>query len=328
MKVALVFSSLLTLALLNCARGDTFGSGPNTFNLDFVTVGNPGNPADDGFSNPEFAGSVPYTYRIGEFEVSRDMVLKANSAGGLAITLADMTNFGGNGANRPASGVSWNESARFVNWLNTTQGFQPAYKFTTQPGDSGYSANQDITLWVAGDVGYNAANLFRNSLAHYFLPSVDEWYKAAHYNPANGFYYNYPTGSNVAPTPVPGGSAAGTAVYDGQSAPADIMFAGGRSPYATMGQGGNVFEWEETSIDRANNNGASTRGARGGHWEIAAFGLQSSTRLDFFPSFPNDGDRFGRNYGFRVASIIPEPSTIVLAIGALAALPARGRKPS
>jgi formylglycine-generating enzyme required for sulfatase activity len=43
----------------------------------------------------------------------------------------------GNGANRPATGVSWNEAARYVNWLNTSNGLAPAYKFATQPGEVG-----------------------------------------------------------------------------------------------------------------------------------------------------------------------------------------------
>lgn len=326
MKLTLLLTAILPLVLFECTFADAFGSGANTFNIDFVTVGDPGNAADDISADPDFAGSVPYEYRIGKFEVSRDMMTKANSAGGLEITLADMTSFGGNGLNRPASGVSWNEAARFVNWLNTSQGFQAAYKFTTQPGDSGYDPNQDISLWASGDFGYNAANPFRNSQAHYFLPSVDEWYKAAYYDSTSGVYYDYPTGSNSAPTSVASGTAAGTAVYDQQPGPADITLAGGLSSYGTMGQGGNVWEWEETEYDLVNDSSGSARGDRGGNWEIASFGLQSSTRVGFLPTFPNDGDRFGRYYGFRVASIIPEPSTIVLAIAAFTALPTRRRK--
>ena len=57
---------------------------------------------------------MPYVYRIAKYEISREMIEKANAAGGLGITLADMTNYGGNGPNRPATGVNWNEAARFV----------------------------------------------------------------------------------------------------------------------------------------------------------------------------------------------------------------------
>ena len=113
-------------------------------------------------------------------------------------------------------------------------------------------------MWQSGDTGYNPNNLYRNSEAYYFLPSVDEWYKAAYYDPngngGSGVYFSYPTGSDTVPTPVASGTAANTAVY-GQSffkVPADITQAGGLSPYGTMGQGGNVMEWEETDLDLVN----------------------------------------------------------------------------
>ncbi len=107
----------------------TFGSGPNTFRIQFVEIENPGNSGDStGF--PYAAGAVPYTYRMGKFEVSRDMVEKYNgnfgTSNGLAITLDDMSAYGGNGRDQPATGISWNEAARFVNWLNTSHGYQSA----------------------------------------------------------------------------------------------------------------------------------------------------------------------------------------------------------
>jgi formylglycine-generating enzyme len=105
------------------------------------------------------------------------MINKANTLGSLGITIDTR------GVNKPATSVSWNEAARFVNWLNTSQGFQAAYKFTLNPGDVGYSANANISLWAPGDAGYNAAGPYRNANAHYFLPSENEWYKAAYYSP-------------------------------------------------------------------------------------------------------------------------------------------------
>ena len=109
-------------------------------------------------------------------------------------------------------------------------------------------------MWASGDAGFNAANPFRNSQAHYFLPSLDEWYKAAYYDPTNGVYYDFPTGSDSLPTAVAGGTAAGTTVIDQpiDNGPADITLAGGLSPYGTMGQGGNVLEWQETEFDLVN----------------------------------------------------------------------------
>jgi hypothetical protein len=314
MKAFSVVVPLFLIALTSPASGDTFGSGANTFNIDFVTIGNPGNAADTSGS-PSPAGSVAYTYNIGKFDVSRGMITKANTVASLGITLADMSSFGGNVVNHPATGVSWNEAARFINWLNTSTGSPPAYKFALQPGDAGYNSVADIQLWTPSDAGYNPINPYRNSLARYFLPSVDEWYKAAYYDPTSSVYYNYATGSNSAPTPVASGTAAESAVYDQatNTGPADITLAGGLSRYGTMGQGGNVYQWQETDDDLVNDSSSSARAARGGCWNRPAAALTSSNRINGLPS-----DKFG-TIGFRVASI-PEPSTLLLATAAFTTL--------
>ncbi len=303
--------TLLSLALMCVPKAhaditESFGTGTNQFNVTFVPIGNPGN-APDTTGNPNPAGSVGYLYNMGKYEVSRDMIIKANAAGNLGITLQDMTSFGGNGVNRPATGVSWNEAARYVNWLNTSKGYSTAYKFAKQPGDVGYSSNAPIQLWQLGDAGYNAANEFRNSRAKYFLPSMDEWYKAAYYDPsANGGaggYWNFATGSDTAPTAVSGGTAAGTAVYSQplSQGPADITNAGGLSPYGVMGMGGNVVEVEETEFDLVNDNdGLITRGSRGGGWDIFPYNYHNLSASDRFERNPQFSDK---NFGFRVASI-------------------------
>ena len=102
------------------ARADSFGSGENAFEIELVTVGDPGNLADTtGVPNP--AGSVPYTYRIGKYEISEQMINKANAASAeagdpLGITIDER------GPDKPATRASWFEAARFVNWLNTSTG--------------------------------------------------------------------------------------------------------------------------------------------------------------------------------------------------------------
>jgi sulfatase modifying factor 1 len=288
----------------------TFGSGGNTFNMEFVTIGDAGNAADTtGAPNP--AGAVGYTYGIGKFEVSRDMITKFNASQSLQITLFDMSLLGGNGANKPAQGVSWNEAARFVNWLNTSTGGFAAYKFTTG------GVNDNIALWTSSDtLDYDSSNPYRSKRATYVLPSYNEWYKAAYYDPSNSTYYDFPNGSNTAPTAVASGTTAGTAVYNQSffQGPADVDQAGGLSPYGVMGLGGNVFEREESSYDLANSSGPSSRGFRGGMWDDLS-GMSSSSRIEDGPSY--DLDSFG--VGFRVATLsssappaVPEPSMMVI----------------
>ncbi len=184
----------------------------------------------------------------------------------------------------------------------------------------------NIELWVDGDAGFDAANRFRNSQARYFLPSVHEWYKAAYYDPATGGYWDYPTGSDsdTPPAAVAGGTDPNTAVYeqDYEQGPADITQAGGLSPYGVMGLGGNVFEWEETTADLMNDDGSrlSFRGMRSGDWPNTLASLWPSHRTS---GPPTDGNSV---VGFRVASAVPEPSGVVLALLALTVLLISSRK--
>jgi formylglycine-generating enzyme len=298
---ACALATVASMAAPSQAGTITFGSGGNTFNMEFVTIGNAGNAADtNGAPNP--AGAVAYEYGLGKFEVSEDMIEKFNASQSLYITQDSR------GTAMPATNVSWNEAARFVNWLNTSTGGFAAYNFTTG------GVNDNIAVWTVSDTAdYDAANPYRSKRSTYVLPSYNEWYKAAYYDPANSTYYQHATGSDTNPTDVASGTDAGTAVYFRQSGPADVDQAGGLSPYGVMGLGGNVHEWEESSLDLANSSGSSSRGARGGFWYDGSHDLLSSARGDIDPSYEFEG------IGFRVASLssdappaVPEPSMMVI----------------
>ena len=282
----------------------TFGTGANQFTMNFVPIGSPSNVADTtGSPNP--VGSVAYNYSIGKFEVNEDMITKYNAGFGTANGLAIIKDT--RGTNRPATSVSWNEATRFTNWLNTSTGGFAAYKFTTS------GVNDNIALWTPAETeDYNSANPFRSLRSNYFLPNFNEWYKAAYFDPTTNTYFDYPTGSNTAPTAVPSGTLPDRAVYNGQSGPADVNNAGGLSPFGVMGLGGNVWEWEETEADLVNNSESSIRGIRGGSWFSNSSNLLSSFRGGGFPGDGNDA------VGFRVASLsltaVPEPSSMLLAV--------------
>jgi hypothetical protein len=91
-----------------------------------------------------------------------------------------------------------------------------------------------------------------------------------------------------------------------------------------MGQGGNVYGWEESAFDGENNSTTELRAFRGGYWFGAAGGLFSTAR----------GNSANPDYehtviGFRVASveIVPEPSTYALfGLGAIGLLMLMRRK--
>ena len=319
--------ALLCVApLVSPTAADVFGGGANSFEIEFVsvpvvgehevpnvdengvrichrcTIAIPGNPPDRSGA-PSPAGSVPYEYRIGKYEISEQMIDKANALGGLGITKDTR------GPDKPATNIDWFEAARFVNWLNTSTGHTPAYKFVEVPSPRpSIPPSLEFALWEPSDAGYNPNNLFRNSRAIYFLPSMNEWYKAAFYDPASGTYFDYPTGSNIPPIAVASGTAPGTAVFnqDLAAGPADIMQAGGLSPYGTMAQGGNVNEWLETKSDLLNDDPSGLRGRRGASWSALSFSLSASiTRTGL-------GGSGGT--GFRIASVIPEPRAAILSL--------------
>ncbi len=255
-------------------RADEFGSGTNVFTMDFVEITGGSLTKSPEPSTLIRFGAVPRNYRMAKHEVSRSMIDVYNAAsGGPAITLDNMASYGGNGMNRPATGVTWNEAARFVNWLNVSMGHSPAYRFTTG------GANDHIALWTEGDAGYDAGNPYRNTNAVYFLPSEDEWVRSAHFDPNVGIYWDYPTGSMVpdAPAVVTNGTVPHTDIYDLPLAngPADITEAGGLSAFGTMAQGGNVSEWTESAENGTNSSAISNRVVRGGGWYLSESWLRS-----------------------------------------------------
>jgi hypothetical protein len=233
---------------------------------------------------------VAYNYNIGKYEISRDMISKANLAGGLGITLYNYSIPLYMDPKRPATDISWTEAAKFVNWLNTSQGFVAAYKF---------DANGHFQLWSTEDPGYNSSNPYRNSLAKFFLPSTDEWYKGAYGTP-EGTWYNFATGSDDPPVAIVEGTAPGTAVYNQgglYDGPADIDKAGGLSPFGTMGQDGNAVEWTESAFDEINDDPAELRSMNGGAWNYGSWGLGGSYR-----NAPAGTLGEAASWGFRVAS--------------------------
>lgn len=72
--------------------------------------------------------------------------------------------------------------------------------------------------------------------------------------------------------------------------PADITLAGGLSPYGTMGQGGNVYEWMETEDDLANNS------THGGLFDLTGEGIVDDADLTQWLSDAAAHNGFGQEY--------------------------------
>lgn len=301
MKLA---SSLLLLGTALPAQADFFGNVLNAFTIDFVTVGNPGNPSDGPAGGGLYSapyGGVGYAFRMSVTEVAQEWIDKAMNAGMTGVVAGAWT------GSAPAANVTWYEAAAFVNWLNTSNGFQPAY-------DLSFSGTWSMNLWSSADAWQlDGENLYRHRDAVYFLPSENEWYKSAYHtnDGVDGLYWDYATQGDDVPTPVVFGLGAGAVVYQGGvTLPAFVTLAGGLSPYGTRGQNGNVWEWMETAADGSNDVASETRVRRGGSFSDAELALRPTGRSVMGPA--NSGNAIG----FRVASV-PEPSaTLLLAVSA------------
>jgi formylglycine-generating enzyme required for sulfatase activity len=315
--------------------------------IETVPIGNPGNPADTrylGLDHPNGVGSVGYKFRMGETEVNNAQyvdflnAVAASDPYGLysismgSSTLGGIVRSGATGSysyavkapalsgaytydDKPVVFVSVADAMRFANWLHNGQP-SGAEDSSSTTEDGAYTLNGAANL-AALDV------VTRNAGARWWLPSEDEWYKAAYHknDGATGNYWDYPTGTNSVsnnnpPSADSGNSAnfwgedsgytTGNSAYPLTNVGAYTLSA---SPYGTFDQGGNVYEWNETRIYEPEH---FQRSIRGGswysdlYWDLRASNWDTATLTDE-----------SQYISFRLASI-PEPSTLLL--GAMSGL--------
>jgi formylglycine-generating enzyme required for sulfatase activity len=287
----------------------------------WVTVGDAGNAADPTTGY----GAVAYEYQIGKYEVTNaeytaflnavdpeganangvyNVEMGSNARSGIAYTAGAAsgakytirTSMG----DKPVNQVSWYDAARFTNWLHNGQG-------------SGSTETGAYTL--SGNTGI----ITKNEGATVYLPSEDEWYKAAYYDPTTGAgggdnYWAYATQSNTAPTvgtanstgviSNPGANVANyntVADWNGQDGNVTTVSSAGAGNYfGTADQAGNVNEWTDAVS-------SSSRLMRGGSFYVNPEALAARY---FDTPIAEAG-----SIGFRVASVpVPEPSAFIPAM--------------
>lgn len=275
--------------------------------IPFVTVGDPGNPPND----LDERGAVAYPFRIGKFEINNKQYAAFLNAVGaddiFSLYNSNMTSDAHGGITRsgspgdhsyavkpgkehePVVWVDFRDAVRFCNWLHNGQPSGSQDESTTE--DGAYTITDEALLLNILD---------RNPTARFWLPSGDEWYKAAYYQPyeAGGdpsYYWLFPTRSNDVPVsePPPGGANSVNACCEtGRNATDVGAYRNAPSYYGTFDQAGNVEEWTEEIVFITN------RRLRGGSWGYNEF-YSKSTDLEF-----DTIDYPAEAIGFRVAGAL------------------------
>ena len=182
-------------------------------------------------------------------------------------------------------------AARFANWMHNGQG-------------AGGTETGAYTLVDGQTSGIAPA---KNPGARFFLPTEDQWYKAAYFKRGgrDAGYWTYATRSDEKP-----GNRIGAEPNQANYAPGGVFsvtqvveeptrnhlsevgaFTNSRGPYGTFDQSGNVAEWN----DLTGAAGAS-RGRRGDRWVTPdPYGLSRGFRETWEPSYEDGG------MGFRLA---------------------------
>ena len=287
------------------ATGSHFGGVNYAFNIGLTEVTNGQYTA---FLN---AVASTDTYGLYDSGMSSDTnvsgIARSISAAGATYT--------SNRPNYPVAYIDWGDAARFANWLHNGQPSGPQDSSTTE--DGAYALNGAVSR--AALLGVT-----RNPNAKWFLPTESEWYKAAYYQPpsqggdADG-YWAYPMRNNAVPysDQPPGGTPnnsrvgnfdrndnevngyndgyamTGSSFYSTSAGYLSVVGAYASSPsyYGTFDQGGNLTEWNETTLVDAFSQ--ANHGVRGGAWNYTSIHLEAAVaNLNYARS----------STGFRMAS--------------------------
>ena len=318
-KFATALAALSAVLYAGIAQADVFNMPLGNVSLETVFVGSAGNGSDPKTGD----GAVDYNYRMGEFDVTdaqycQFLNAKLPTISNPATTtmlpsdtyglycLYMMTNGGGinynptaaTGAkfsvspgyqNLPVTYVSWYDAIRFVNWLQNGQGNGSTESGTYTIAGGGQNSG---TVTIP-----NAATYASWTTPHWVLPTENEWYKAAYYDPnkpGGAGYWTFPTKSNTTPSNVLDPTGTDNANFSSSGRTPVGTFMASPGPYGTFDQGGEIWQWSET----APYTGSSDRLVQGGAWDYWVNDLNSSFCSATLDATTNEYSEFG----FRVAS--------------------------
>lgn len=240
--------------------------------MKFVFIDNPGNIADL-ITN---SGKVDYYFEIAKYQVTNAQYAEFLNAVSVHSDPHNLYNinmekglFGGIKRSKKDSGylyeplegyfdipvvyVSWFDAARFCNWLHFGKPRKGGSVLGTTEGNSEIGA-YDTSLF-SDKRGIRRVKT-HNPEAKYWIPTLNEWNKAAYFDPSKngeGGYWMYPTRSNTKPrSSAPPSDENSANYYDFKWAASEPYltpvgsYKYATSYYGTYDQGGNVWEWVET----------------------------------------------------------------------------------
>ena len=277
------------------------------YGIDFAVIGDPGNRNTNATeARPTFIrGQVNYKYRMARTEVTvgqwlefvnayrpyyegpthagqftGDWIVFDNSLGQYRA-IAGSENF--------ATNMGWRYAARFCNWLHNGK-VMDQWAFENGAYDTstfGQDANGNYTDQPV-----------RHDDAKFWIPNLDEWTKAMHWDPnkndGEGGYWRYPTSSDEAPIPGPPGTGdtnSGTGLFVDVGSYEHMM-----SPWGLLDGSGGGREWIESQT-------GTRRYIRGSSWAISTIADEIDFLMTGPPVIVSDG--------LRLAAIIPCPSPFI-----------------
>jgi formylglycine-generating enzyme required for sulfatase activity len=200
--------------------GVRIACGINTEDSNFVTVNDPNNlddPTSIFLMNDTFSfttlGSVDHIYKISKTELTVAewaKFLNYTFDTSIGDVCDGLTRYGdgsstfpyiymiqdGSG-NKPATNVTWKSIFRYCNMRSGA----------TSVNIDGINNSETLPYFITSTTTH-ISGIKQNSAnpSGYFIPNIDQWYKAAYYDPTlnsnNGGYWNYATQSNTEPNAV------------------------------------------------------------------------------------------------------------------------------
>jgi len=272
--------------------------------IEWVTVGDPGNPPDAATGRGAVAGAFQiskHEVTVGQYAAFLNAVAAAADPHGLWTGGLPIARTGNPGAfayaatpgreREPVVHVRFFDCMRFANWLHHLQGEAPADPAL-------------LTETGAYDIAAGGGLAARSAGARAWIPNQDEWYKAAYHHPhaaggPPGHYWKYPTKHDAQPTAGKAGDTSpNVANFMINEADYDPLMPVGSFPnaashYGTFDQGGNAWEWVEATVFD------TQRMLRGGSMYGSHEKMLSVTRSSASPT------RRYQDTGFRVARAVP-----------------------